>query len=147
MMTYRTEIIWLDLEDPVEDNLQIVASSGHSRFPVCQGSLDEVLGILLVKDLFARKIDSGLNDLSTLLQPPLFIPEAMRILNLLEQFKQQKDQIALVVDEYGGIVGLVTLNDVLVAIVRYTVCGRRTGTAGRSPGGWIIFGGRDAVGG
>jgi putative hemolysin len=94
MMTYRTEIIWLDLEDPVEDNLQIVASSGHSRFPVCQGSLDEVLGILLVKDLFARKIDSGLNDLSTLLQPPLFIPEAMRILNLLEQFKQQKDQIA-----------------------------------------------------
>jgi putative hemolysin len=117
MMTYRTEMIWLDIEDSLATNLQVITASGHSRFPVCQGSQDEVLGILHVKDLLARQTAGELTGLRDLLQPPLFIPEAMRILNILEQFRQKKDQIALIVDEYGGIVGLVTLNDVLVAIV------------------------------
>jgi magnesium and cobalt exporter, CNNM family len=117
MMTYRTEMIWLDIEDSLATNLQIITASGHSRFPVCQGSQDEVLGILHVKDLLARQTAGELTGLRDLLLPPLFIPEAMRILNILEQFRQKKDQIALIVDEYGGIVGLVTLNDVLVAIV------------------------------
>ncbi|HLE13760.1 MAG TPA: hemolysin family protein [Anaerolineales bacterium] len=117
MMTYRTGMVWLDIEDPLEANLQIVISSGYSRFPVCQGSPDEVLGILHVKDLFARQVHGEEIELRTLVHLPLFIPEATRILNALEKFRQKSDQIALVVDEYGGIVGLVTLNDILVAIV------------------------------
>jgi putative hemolysin len=117
LMTHRTEMVWLDIEDSNLTNFQIIAASGHSRFPVCQGSPDEVLGILHVKSLFIRQITQEKIQIKELLQPPLFIPEAMRILDVLEKFREQKEPIALVVDEFGGIVGLVTLNDVLVAIV------------------------------
>ncbi len=91
--------------------------SAHSRFPVCQGGLDNVVGIVQVKDLLARSLAGELIELTASLQTPLFVPESMLALKVLELFKQSGTHTALVVDEYGVVQGLVTLNDILEAIV------------------------------
>jgi putative hemolysin len=117
MMTHRTEMVCLDVEDPLEVNLEKIAQTGHSRFPACHGEPDDLLGILLVKDVFAQIHAGRQPDLETILRPALFLPEAMSALEVLEKFKQDQQHIGLVVDEYGGISGLVTLQDVLDAIV------------------------------
>jgi putative hemolysin len=117
MMTYRTDIVWLDVEDSLEENLQKVIQAGHSRFPVCEGKPDAVLGIVRVKDVFAQTQGGRALDLRALLRPALFFPETISALQVLERFKEKKEHTALVVDEFGGIAGLVTMNDVLEAIV------------------------------
>lgn len=117
LMTPRLEIAWLDLDDSLEENQQTMTTSVHSRFPVCQGSLDNVLGIAQVKDLLVRNLTNRPLDLTASLQTPLFVPEGMLALKVLELFKQSGTHTALVVDEYGVIQGLVTLNDLLEAIV------------------------------
>lgn len=117
LMTPRPEIVWLDLEDSGEVNRQKMMNSGHSRFPVCQGELDNVLGVVNVSDLLARSLNNQPLDLTVSLRQPLFIPESTRGLKVLELFKQNSIHVALVVDEYGVIQGLVTLNDMLVEIV------------------------------
>ncbi len=117
IMTPRNRIVWLDQEEPFEQNHQRIANSPHSRFPVCQGSLDEVLGIVLVKNLYVNRAIDSSTDLTAYLQQPLFVPEGLWALKLLEMFKQTGMQMALVVDEYDVLQGLVTLNDILEAIV------------------------------
>ena len=117
LMTYRTELVYLDVEDPLEVNLEKVVQSGHSRFPVCKGSPDNILGFVHVKDLFAQQRRGQLVDLQALLQPVEFIPEGMSALELLEHLRHRKSHAALIIDEYGGVTGLVTTNDVLEAIV------------------------------
>jgi putative hemolysin len=117
LMTPRPDIVWLDLEDSAEVNRQKMMDSRHSRFPVCQGELDNVLGVVNVSDLLARSLNSQPLDLTISLRQPLFIPESTRGLKVLELFKQTSTHVALVVDEYGVIQGLVTLNDMLVEIV------------------------------
>lgn len=117
MMTARPEIVWLDLEDSVEVNRQKIIGASYTRFPVCQGSLDEVLGVVQVTDLLADCLSGEPFDLTNSLEQPLFIPESTRGLKVLEQFQETGNHIALIVDEYGVIQGLVTLNDVLEAIV------------------------------
>nr|WP_228055160.1 hemolysin family protein [Gloeocapsopsis crepidinum] len=117
LMTPRPEIVWLDLEDSLEANRHRIINGGHSRFPVCQGGLDNVLGIVPVSDLLARCLSNQPLDLTVSLRQPVFVPESTRGLKILEMFKQTGTHIALVVDEYGVIQGLVTLNDILVEIV------------------------------
>jgi putative hemolysin len=117
MMTHRTEMVCLDVEDPLELNLEKIAQAGHTRFPVCRGEPDDLLGIVLVRDVFAQAQAGRPPDLKIILRPALFLPEAMSALEVLEKFKQDQQHIALVVDEYGGISGLVTLKDVLDTIV------------------------------
>jgi putative hemolysin len=117
LMTPRLEIVWLDLDDSPEENQRKMTGSIHARFPVCQGSLDTVLGIVQVIDLLAPSLAGQPIDLTASLQPPLFVPENMLALKVLELFKQSGTHTALVVDEYGVIQGLVTLNDILEAIV------------------------------
>jgi len=117
LMTPRLEITWLDLEESPEENRHRMATSAHSRFPVCQGSLDNVVGIVQVKDLLARSLAGEPIELTASLQTPLFVPESMLALKVLELFKQSGTHTALVVDEYGVVQGLVTLNDILEAIV------------------------------
>ncbi len=117
LMTPRLEIVWLDLEDLAENNRHKMTHSAHSRFPVCQGGLDNVIGVVQVKDLLARSLAGEVIDLTAALQTPLFVPESMPALNVLELFKQSGTHTALVVDEYGVVQGLVTLNDILEAIV------------------------------
>ena len=117
IMTYRTEVVWLDIDDPIEENLDKIAHSAHSRYPVRQGDMDTILGIVQVKDLYAFIRTGETPNFRSLLKPALFIPEAMTALEVLEKFKQQKEHLALVVDEFGGVTGLVALGDVLQAIV------------------------------
>ncbi|GAB4234785.1 MAG: hemolysin family protein [Elainellaceae cyanobacterium] len=117
IMTPRSRIIWLDQEDSFEQNHQKLVNSVHSRFPVCQGSLDEVLGIVLVRDLYVYRGAQPPTDLAAFLRQPLFIPESLWALKVLEMFKQTGIHLALVVDEYDVVQGLVTLNDILEAIV------------------------------
>lgn len=117
LMTPRPDLVWLDLDDSVEENRQKMLGSGHSRFPVCQGGLDNVLGLVHVTDMLSRNLTGQQFDLSASLRRPLFVPESTRGLKVLELFKQSSNQIALVVDEYGVIQGLVTVNDILVELV------------------------------
>lgn len=125
VMTPRPEIIWLDLDEPPETLRQAIAESEHSRFLVVQDGLDNVVGILRVKELFSkeketkREISYHADDLVELLHPPLFVPESMSILRTLELFKQQSTHIALVTDEYGIIQGMVTHHDILEAIIGF----------------------------
>lgn len=117
LMTYRTGVIFLDVDDPLEMNLEKITDSGHSRFPVCKGSPDEILGIIQVKDLFAQSHRGEAVDLFAGVRPAVFVPEGMSALELLEQLREQKRHLALIIDEFGGITGLVTITDVLEAIV------------------------------
>jgi putative hemolysin len=117
LMTPRPEIAWLDVGDPPEEIRRKVIASPYSRFPVCEGSLDNVLGEVEARDLLARSLCGESWDLRALLRRPLYVPETMPALKVLEAFKQSGTQVALVVDEYGSIQGLVTLKDILEAIV------------------------------
>ncbi|MGB3518796.1 MAG: hemolysin family protein, partial [Elainellaceae cyanobacterium] len=117
LMTPRPDILWLDLNDTIDMNRQKLIRSNHTRFPVCQNSLDNMLGVVSVTDVLARSLTEQAIDFTALLQQPLFIPENTRALKVLEFFKQSGTHIALVVDEYGVIQGLVTLNDVMEVII------------------------------
>ena len=117
LMIPRRDVVWLDLDDPFIENQKKLASSLYSRFPVAQGSLDNVLGIVQTKDLLTRCLAGSKIDLKESLRPPLFVPEGLEALRLLEMFKKSRTHLALVVDEYGGVEGLITLNDILEDLV------------------------------
>src|SRR5262245_25034800 len=117
LMKPRRDVVWLDLDDPSIENQKKLASSLYSRFPVAQGSLDNVLGIVQTKDLLTRCLAGSPMDFRESLRPPLFVPDGLPALRLLEMFKKSRTHMALVVDEYGGVEGLVTLNDILEDLV------------------------------
>ena len=117
LMTPRTEICWLDLDEPIEENLKEVMDSTHSQFPVARESLDECVGFVRVRHLLSARISEQSIDLEPLIQPPLFLAESTRALSVLEEFKRTGIHFALVTDEFGGISGLVTLNDLMEGIV------------------------------
>ena len=117
LFTPRTKIVWLDLEESLEENLRIINESIHSRFLVCRGDLDDVVGIIQVKDLFEKSIVGEKLDLKDTIREPLFVPETMRALRVLELFKQSGTHMALVIDEYSHVQGLITLNDIMEALV------------------------------
>ncbi len=117
IMTPRTEIEWIDIEDPVEAIIKQVANGHYARYPVSRGELDHIQGILNAKELLAGCVRDLPIDFATLLKPALFIPESMSALTMLEQFKQKAADFAVVIDEYGGVLGIVTLHDVLTDII------------------------------
>lgn len=117
LMTPRFDITWLDISDPPEINHQKMTESRHSRFPVCQETLDNVLGVAQVSDILSHSLSGQPIDLTAVLRQPLFIPETTHALKILELFKQSGTHIAFVVDEYGVIQGVVTLNDVMEVII------------------------------
>ncbi len=117
LLTPRTEIVWLDLDEPYEEILRKVVESSHTRFPVGRGSLDNVLGILEARDLIVRHGQAGKGDVQSLLRQATFIPESTPALEALELLKNNRDHLALVIDEYGGLLGMVTLVDILGSIV------------------------------
>ena len=117
LMTHRPDIIWLDVNDPLLDITQTIRESTYSRFPACDGSLDNVLGMLHVKDLLLQYMAGQPLDLQAALQTPLYVIDNTSTLKVLELFKQTGQQAALVIQEYGDIEGLITLNDILEAIV------------------------------
>ena len=117
LITPRTEIDWLDLDAPPEEHQRKIVESARSRFPVAQGSLDEVIGVVQAKDLLVAYLSGRSVDLRANIREPLFIPQNMPALKLLELIKDTNLPMALVIDEYGGLEGLVTVNDILEAIV------------------------------
>jgi putative hemolysin len=117
LMTPRPKVAWLDLDDDLETCTQIMLAAGYSYFPVCRENLDQVLGVVSVKSLWAAMAGGQEANLEKLLVKPLIVPETMPALRLLESFKQYGAQAALVIDEYGGVDGIVTVMDVLEAMV------------------------------
>lgn len=117
IMTPRTDITWLDVDASSEDNLQVIAESNYSRFPVGKNSLDNCLGMIRGSHLLKAHRSGPAVSLEALLQAPLYVAESARALNVIKQFKQTGIHTALVTDEYGGIEGIVTLTDLMEAIV------------------------------
>jgi magnesium and cobalt transporter len=122
IMVPRAQMVVVERDWSLEKILPVVVESGHSRFPVIGDSRDEVVGILLAKDLlkFTSTVpgfDAGTFDLGRMLRPAVFVPESKRVNILLKDFRKGRNHMALVVDEYSGIAGLVTIEDVLEQIV------------------------------
>jgi len=140
--TPRTQIEWLDLDDPEEENRRKIRDSAHSRFPVVQGGSHQVIGIVQVKDLLAAALAGQPFDLRAATRAPLYLPNTVTVLRVLEVFKSSGDPMALIVDEYGDLEGLVTQSDLLEALV-----GDIPGSADadqrvvrREDGSWLIDG-------
>ncbi len=116
IMIPRGDVIWLDASDSRETVWNAVRSSGHSRYPVCRGQLDELLGIVLTGDLAEWLGDQASGDLAARVRAPLVVHESTRILRLLDLFRESKMHFAVIVDEHGSIEGVVTPSDILTAI-------------------------------
>jgi len=119
IMVPRSQMTIVNRDDPPEDILPIVVESGHSRFPVIGEDRDQVVGVLLAKDLLRYFAEGGREDfdIKECLRPVVFIPESKRLNVLLKEFRASHHHMAIVVDEYGGVSGLVTIEDVLEQIV------------------------------
>jgi putative hemolysin len=116
MMIPRAEIAWLDAAEPIEAALAIIGSHEHSRYPVCRGGLDEVLGVMASQQLLQQVTRGETLNLTEGLQPPVFVPETLTGMELLEHFRGSVTQMVFVVDEYGEVQGVITVRDVLEAI-------------------------------
>lgn len=119
IMVPRSQMATIDIDDSVADMLPILLENNHSRYPVVNEDKDHIEGILLVKDLLQYALDPNCNDwhLRDLLRPAVIIPESKRVDALLKEFRQKRYHMAVVVDEYGGVSGLVTIEDILEQIV------------------------------
>lgn len=144
LMVPRGEVIWIGEHDPVERVRLLVGTSPHSHFPVCRGSLDDLVGVVHIKDLIAFGLLTKESfAVATVAAKPLFVPESTAALRLLERFRAEGTHVAIVVNEYGGTQGLLTINDVTSAIVGDMV---RRGDAPspemmrRADGSWLIDG-------
>ncbi len=146
LMTPRNRVVWLNIADTDEANWRRIVASGHSHFPVYEGSRDHVLGMVTVKALWANTAIGLPNNLRHHLTAPLFVPETATAVQLLETFKKSGKHLALVTDEFGVIQGLVTLIDLMEAIVgalpepgdRHT-----PGAVRREDGSWLVDGAMD----
>lgn len=120
LMTPRADLIYIDLNDKVEQNLQKIADTPFSRFPVCRGDFSQMVGIVHSGDLFEQSIRSNSFsniDFEVVTKPALFVPESLSAMQLLESLKKNRSEVALIVDEYGEIEGMITLSDVMGALV------------------------------
>lgn len=112
----RSQIDWIDINESIEDTIAEVIKAAHSRFPVYEDNRDNVIGILLAKDLLRHSQEEDFQ-LRDWLRPAVFIPESKRLSVLLRDFREHRNHIAIVVDEYGGVAGILTIEDVLEQIV------------------------------
>ena len=143
LMIPRADVIWLDIDDSPDEIRLKVEASDYPLFPVGRGSLDDVLGVVRSRDMLSCSLKDQQIDLKSSLMPPQFIPESMAALKILELFRQSGVQVALVVDEYGGIQGLVTLKDILEAIVGdmpYVGKPTEPQVVKRDDGSWLVDG-------
>ena len=143
IMTPHTEIVWLDLDDPLEENIQKALDARFTRFPVGEGSLDNVQGVLLSKDLLVESMKGNEIDLKSMLHSPLYVPESMPALIAMEEIRNSGLLSALVVDEFGGILGMVTPLDILKAIVGeipHQGANQEPLIVQRADGSWLVDG-------
>ncbi len=117
LMIPRPEIEWIDVNDSLEENLRYLFASSHSYFPVAEGNLDNVHGILRARDLLAHLAEGGDFNLLDHVRPVEFVPESMKAFQVLELLRTASGNLVMVIDEYGGLVGMITLFDVMAAMV------------------------------
>lgn len=116
LMVPRGEIVFLDLDRPLEENLKRIESSEHTRFPVCRGGMRDVVGVISAKQMLTQTLRGQPLDLATNLQPAVFVPESLTGMELLQNFRSTSAQLVMVIDEYGEVQGMVSLRDVIEAI-------------------------------
>lgn len=116
MMIPRAEIVWLDLNGSREDTIALIMHSDHTRYPVCRGGLGDVQGVISAQTLLRQLMNGSELKLAEGLDPPVFVPETLSGMELLEHFKASGAQLVFVVDEYGEVQGMITERDVLEAI-------------------------------
>jgi magnesium and cobalt transporter len=116
-MVPRAQVDFIDINEPVENFVKQVMSTAHSRFPVIDQNRDDVIGVLLAKDLLRHYAGEEEFNVREMLRPAVFVPEAKRLNVLLREFRASRNHMAIVIDEYGGVAGLVTIEDVLEQIV------------------------------
>lgn len=147
LMTPRVDVSFVDLEDPRAENLERIAASRFSRLPVCRGDRSHVLGFVHTRDLLAQAVRAGTLDaidIESAIQEILYVPESVSAMALLELFKKNNVELALIVDEYGDIQGMVTMTDVMSALVGdVTVIGEDhdPDATQREDGSWLMDGG------
>jgi putative hemolysin len=143
IMTPRTEIDWIDVEDEVEAVRALLMESSHSRFPLAEDSLDHVVGIVLVRDLLLQRMTNAEVDMRAIARPALFLPESMTALDVIEQMRSSRSHIAMIINEYGGLEGLVTISDIVEAIlgaVEMSDIEEEPEIVQRGDGSWLVNG-------
>lgn len=143
LMVPRTDVEWLEADAPAGEIRRRVAASAHSHFPVCRGGPDKVVGVVHLKDIVKRAFTAGKFELASVMERPLFVPETAPALKLLETMRTTGRRLALVVDEFGAFVGLVTLSDIVESIVGDVLhIGEEEPEAvQRADGSWLLDGG------
>jgi putative hemolysin len=114
LMTHRTDVVWIDAHDKPEEYRGKIREALHSVYPVCDGQVDEILGVIYTRDLYLAKENSSIK---SLMKKPLFIPENNSAYQVMEKFKMNKTNFGFIVDEYGSFQGMITMKDILEAIV------------------------------
>lgn len=137
--TPRPEIVWLDISDDAQTVSAKLQNRTYSAYPVCDGKIDDVLGIVRAKDLLTHALASDGLDLQPIMRPALFVPESVQALNVLDRFKQSAVHLALLVGEYGGIQGIVTLNDIVEEVFG-DVDREKPYIKHEADGGWLMDG-------
>jgi len=142
MMIPRAEITWLDVNASIEEVLRVVAEEEHSRYPVCRGGLDDVIGVVAAHSLIRPVAESRLASLADHLQPPVFVPETLSGMELLEHFRTTGADLVFVVDEYGAVQGVITMREVMEAITgEFSNPGEEDAWAvQRADGSWLVDG-------
>ncbi|ACB34650.1 protein of unknown function DUF21 [Leptothrix cholodnii SP-6] len=142
MMIPRGDIAWLEVTAPREQILAVLVEHGHSRYPVCRGGLDDVLGVVTAQQLLMQLARSSELSLTDAMQPAVFVPETLSGMELLEHFRGSEVQMVFVVDEYGVVQGVITLRDVLEAITgEFTPAQAEDAWAvQRDDGSWLVDG-------
>lgn len=142
LMVPRSDIICLDVNRPVDENLLLIAESDHSRFPVCRGGLDDILGIVSAKQIFNQTLRGGQADLTQKLQAPVYVPESLTGMELLGQFRTSGTQMVFVIDEYGEVQGMITLQDLIESVTGEFVPKNKDDSwaVQREDGSWLLDG-------
>jgi putative hemolysin len=145
VLTPRSEVVFLDIRDSVEITRSKLHQNPHTVLPLCDGGLDKVLGFVHATNVLEQLLDNRHLDFAGLAEPALFVPETMSVMKLLEQFKRTHLPMALVVDEFGDVEGLVSLTDVISSIVGDLPAepGEEPSIVQRDDGSWLLDGGLD----
>src|SRR5690606_9496899 len=143
VMTPRPDLVWIEETASAEEIRELLARTNHTRLLVCEGSIDNVRGTVRTGDLLLQCLQGGPLELRALIREPLFVPFAMPLLQLLQKFRQSEVHLAIAIDEFGSVAGVVTLNDLLndlVADVPGGLGGRDSDIVRREDGSWLIDG-------